>query len=406
MHRNHDPHVEAHALELRNQICWEEGGVSHSALWRSEAGLPPPKRVQLADDTLTADAAYRLAGEGTALLWRGDFQNARQLLQAMARRLDKNASKKARKKTDALGENPPELPEAFHRKRMGQAQRSRLLGMVLIAIDAGHVIPLRRAPDVRQACSEAYGAAEEPCVVSLRELLGLVGAHEWRKKGVEIPALGGRIHPHYGVFSPVRGEYVALVAEAPLPKALAAASLAFDIGTGTGVLAAVLARRGIQRVLATDQDERALACAAENLERLGVQPQVELTKADLFPAGRAPLVVCNPPWVPARPSSPLEYAVYDPDSRMLRGFLAGLAAHLAEGGEGWLIISDLAEHLKLRSRETLLGWIADAGLVVLGRLDVRPTHRKATDPDDPLFAARSAEVTSLWRLGVRPVVGR
>ena len=60
--------------------------------------------------------------------------------------------------------------------------------------------------------------------------------------------------------------------------------------------------------------------------------------------------MCNPPWVPAQPSSPLEAAVYDPDSRMLRGWLAGLAAHLAEGGEGWLVLSDLAEHLGLRSR--------------------------------------------------------
>jgi hypothetical protein len=30
---------------------------------------------------------------------------------------------------------------------------------------------------------------------------------------------------------------------------------------------------------------------------------------------------------------------------MLRGFLAGLAGHLEPGGEGWLILSDLAEHL-------------------------------------------------------------
>ena len=124
--------------------------------------------------------------------------------------------------------------------------------------------------------------------------------------------------------------------------------------------------------------------------------------ADLFPPGRAPLVVCNPPWVPAKPSSSLEYAVYDPESRMLRGFLAGLAAHLEPGGEGWLILSDLAEHLQLRSRETLLGWIETSGLTVLGRLDARPTHAKAADPDDPLHAARAAEVTSLWRLGIKP----
>ena len=107
----------------------------------------------------------------------------------------------------------------------------------------------------------------------------------------------------------------------------------------------------------------------------------------------------NPPWVPARPSSTLERAVYDPDSAMLRGFLAGLAAHLRPGGEGWLILSDLAEHLGLRTREQLLGWIEAAGLRVLGRLDQRPAHPRSTDADDPLHAARKAEVTSLWRLG-------
>ena len=42
----------------------------------------------------------------------------------------------------------------------------------------------------------------------LRELRGLSGAHEWRVKGIAIPAIGGRIHPHYGVFAPGRHEYV------------------------------------------------------------------------------------------------------------------------------------------------------------------------------------------------------
>ncbi|KDB06576.1 methyltransferase small [Burkholderia sp. lig30] len=365
----------------------DAAGADHAVRWRSEAGMPPPKRALPADDRMTADAAYRLACEGTALVWQGDFQNARQLVQAMARRIDR----KPKKSKAAAG------AEAFNLHRLAQSQRARTLGMVLIPLDAGYAIPLRRAPDVHAACEEAYGPGGEPSVVSLRELLGLVGAHEWRKKGVPIPALGASIHPHYGVFSPVRGEYVELVARAPLP----ADTLAFDIGTGTGVLAAVLAARGVKRIVATDQDPRALACARENVERLGCAAQVEVVQADLFPAGRAPLVVCNPPWVPARPSSPIEYAVFDPDSRMLRGFLAGLAAHLEPGGEGWLILSDFAEHLGLRTRDALLKMFDDAGLVVLGRDDIRPAHPKASDADDPLHAARRAEVTSLWRLAAR-----
>jgi methylase of polypeptide subunit release factors len=268
--------------------------------------------------------------------------------------------------------------------------------MLLIPFEEGHHIPLRRAPDVKAACEEAYGKSDGPYVASLRELLGLIGAHEWRRNGVEIPALDARIHPHYGVFSPARGEYIDLVAKAPLPSR----SLAFDIGTGTGVLSAVLAQRGVERIVATDQDPRALTCASENLLRLGYAGQIELQKMDLFPASRAPLIVCNPPWLPARPSSPVEFAVYDPDSRMLKGFLAGLADHLEADGEVWLILSDFAEHLGLRSRDELMSWIEAAGLKVIGRQDARPRHSKAFDRDDPLHAARAAEITSLWRLAV------
>ncbi|WP_433465411.1 methyltransferase [Spirillospora sp. CA-128828] len=372
-----------------DEISWQEDGRDHRVRWRSESGAPPPRRVVIADDETRADDAFRLASEGTALLWRGDFQNARQLLNAMARRIDRPPRRRRNKPE-------PSQVQAFHLHRQARAQRARTLGMLLIPFTPGHVIPLRRAPDVHDACTEAYGPDDQPYVTSLRELLGLVGAHEWREKGVPIPALGGdRIHPHYGVFSPIRGEYVDLVGEAPLPPTKAA----FDIGTGTGVLAAVLARRGVERVVATDQDPRALACAQENLKRLGAE--VEVTQADLFPDGRAGLIVCNPPWVPAKPSSPLEHAVYDLGGQMLRGFLSGLAGHLEPGGEGWLILSDLAEHLGLRTRDDLLALFEASGLKVAGRLDTRPRHPRAADPDDPLHAARAAEVTSLWRLTAR-----
>lgn len=364
-------------------ITWNEAGKVCSARWRSESGSPPPKKVIIADDTLKADVAYRLACEGTALLWRGDYQNARQLLLAMSRRADR----KPRKSSDVLS-------ETFNLHRQAQAQRARTLAMILLPLSSDYSIPLRRAPDMKQACNEAYGTGGEPSVVALRESLGLIGAHEWRKKGVEIAELAGRIYPHYGVFSPVRGEYVGLVNSAPLPPI----NLAFDIGTGTGVLAAVLAQRGVTHIVATDQDPRALTCARENLNRLGFSQQVEVVPADLFPAGKADLIVCNPPWIPARPSSPIEFAIFDPDSRMLRGFIAGVAAHLNAQGEAWLILSDIAEHLGLRTRAALLALFEQANLQVVARMDVKPQHGKVSDQSDPLHVARQAEVTSLWKL--------
>ena len=381
-------------------IAWKEGEQIHLAQWHSENSIPPHKRVVLVDDTLTADTAYRYACEGTAMLWKSDFQNARQLLQALATRIDKPSKKIKRDKEKSKSESRSIL-DNFNHHRLAQSQRARILGMLLIPLNADHSISLRRAPDVSQACLEAYGLANESYVISLRELLGVISAHEWRKRGVPILVNQDEkilIHPHYGVFSPIRGEYIELICKAPLPKAVSAHSIAFDIGAGTGVLSILLAMRGIKQVTATDQDVRALACATENIERLSLTSQITVVKENLFPVGQAALIVCNPPWLPARPSSSLEHAVYDPESQMLKGFLSNLKAHLLPQGEGWLILSDLAEHLELRTRQDLLTWIEDSGLLVVGRLDTKPVHKKIFDKADSLHFARAAEVTSLWRL--------
>ena len=445
------------------ELSWTESGVTRHARWRSERLAPAPKRVVLADDTMAADNAYRLACEGTGLLWRGDFQNARLLLQALARRIDKppkasKTAKQERKKSASAELNGVPAGQAFHLYRQARAQRARVLGMVLIEFAADYSIALRRAPDAKLACTQAWGPATDgetrdadgqavaPSVASLRELMGVISAHEWRKKGVEIAALtsssasagsaaagveaagseastsapsgsgpvgpaaaamakaaahhpNNRIYPHYGVFSPVRGEYVDLVANAPLPTRRPAKFVAFDIGTGTGVLAAVLALRDVDQVVATDQDPRAIDCAKENIYKLRLPNPVKVMQADLFPQGLASVIVCNPPWLPARPGSPLERAVYDEGSHMLLGFLSGVAEHLAPHGEAWLILSDFAEHLGLRTRAELLAAIAAGGLKVLGRLDAQPLHAKALDASNPLADARGREVTSLWRLG-------
>ncbi|MGW3233036.1 methyltransferase [Kitasatospora sp. NPDC001095] len=365
------------------------------APWHSENGAPPPRRLIAADDTLSAGAAYSLACEGTALLWQGTYPGALRLLHAMRRRAERRRPR-----------STPDSPaDAFRQHRRERARLARVLGTLLVPLGADHRIRLHRAPDVREACLAAYGPLLDNRIVSLRELLGVIGAHQWRTRGVEVPALGARIHPHYGVFSPVRGEYVDLVARAPLPPAARTdpTATAQDLGTGTGVLAALLARRGLREVLVTDANPRALACARDNVRRLGLADRIKIAGTGLYPPGhdRAALIVCNPPWLPGRPSSSLDEGVFDQDGRMLRGFLDGLADRLLPDGEGWLVLSDLAEHLGLRSRADLLGAVSEAGLRITGRLDTVPRHPRATAPDrsDPLLrAARAAEVTSLWRL--------
>jgi SAM-dependent methyltransferase len=359
---------------------WQAAAVR----WLS-ALASPPKRVGPADDRTTADDALRRIRAGESLLYAGDFQNARQLLAALGRRLAPRASKVA----------PP--AEAFRRERHRRREAHLLLNRLLVPVASGWRIPLPRAPDVEGALSEALG----PCpdgdgLLPLREVLGAVGASQWRRNGVPVAALGERVFPHHGVFAPIRGEYADLVG-AELAGRDLSGKVAFDVGTGTGVLAFLAARRGA-RVVATDSELRAVACARENALRLGMADRVEVREADLFPEGQADLVLCNPPWIPTDAHTPLERAVYDPGGRFLSDFLAGLPAHLAPGGEAMLVISDLAVRLGLRPPGALEAAFAEAGLERVAMRSTSPSHPRSKDREDPLHAARAGEVTTLHAL--------
>lgn len=371
-------------------ITWQEKGKPQQAVWQSEANAAPPKNIVVADDTMKADEAYKLACEGTGFLYKGDFQNAKQLLQAVTKRVDRKPIKPA-----------ATMLEAFHQHRARQIQRANITNKILIELNHGSC-DLKRAPDVKEAVAGALivnpklDKVPAKMVLSLRELLGMNGAQEWRKKGVFIDALQANIHAHYGIYSPIRGEYLDLINTTSLGNA----KTAFDIGTGTGVIAAILVTRGIKAVIATDSSPRALNCAADNVGKLNLKQYITVEQANLFPSGhkKADLIVCNPPWLPAKANAPIEHAIYDPNSQMLKGFLNGVKAHLNDNGEAWLILSDLAEHLGLRTQEELQKWIADAGLSVVEKLDIAPKHAKSSDQSDPLYAARVKEITSLYRL--------
>jgi methylase of polypeptide subunit release factors len=375
---------------LFQYVEWQQNDKNFKYRWYSEAESSPPSELLLIDDTITAKQALENARQGIGMLWVGDYQNGRNLLQALARRIDKPPRVGALKK-----ELEPSLRFANHRQK--QKTRAELLGKILIALNENFVIELRRGQEVFLACREVLGEITEGIVMPLKQLLAIVSAHEWRKKGVFLPSIQGKITPHFGVFSPVRGEYLELVSTAKLPQEC---NLAFDIGTGTGVLSIALAKRGVPKIVATDIDQRAIACAQENITKLGMQDKIELIQSSLFPQGKANLIICNPPWLPGQPSSSIENAIFDVDSKFLKDFLLHSREHLHENGQVWLILSDLAEHLGLRTSEDLALWIAKGGLSVFTRIDIKARHPKTKNADDPLHFARVKETTSLWILEV------
>ncbi len=368
------------------ELFWRDERGEHRAVWLGPASDPPSRMAPAGDDT-TAAAALARARRGEGLVYGGDYHNARQLLAAMGRRLAPRSP------------GGGTLLARFRLERARVAEEHRVLSRLAVPVEPGGRIPLRRAPDVAEALAEALGGPPGvPGLLPLRDLLGMIGAREWRRRGVEVPALGGRVHPWYGVYAPIRGEYVDLVAEAA-GRWPVAGKRALDVGTGTGVLALVLAQRGAE-VTATDLEPRAVGCAREDAAALGLAGRVEVIQADLFPEAGGPwdLVVSNPPWVPGEAHGLLDRAVYDPGGRFLERLLAGLPPRLSPAGEAWLVLSDLAERIGLRPHGAVDALVAAAGLRVAERLEARPTHPRAQDARDPLHAARTAEVTTLRRL--------
>ncbi|MDO5058631.1 MAG: class I SAM-dependent methyltransferase [Neisseria sp.] len=357
--------------------------------WRSESSQKPPKSAVYRREANAAQI-LKAAHAGEATVWTGDFHNAKQVLAALKKRV--RTPEKCTKPSENSVTGTAAL---FHRHRMKQSQQSRLINMLAVEIGANFTLDLPRAPDIAAALADVYGEPNrEPFLLPLNRLLGFLGAHEWHKKGVDIPQLNGKIHVPFGVFSPLRGEYLDLVWQAPLHPDF---QTAFDIGTGSGILAALLAERGLN-VTGSDNNPRAAACARANLAQLGLDNKVRIEETDGFPEGRADLIVCNPPWLPAKPTSAVETALYDPDSAMLTAFLNGVSAHLNPDGEAWLIMSDLAEHLGLREPDWLENRITAAGLHIADKLSTKPQHAKAADASDPLAFARMQETTSLYRL--------
>ena len=352
--------------------------------YRNESTQSPPRDFVFVNEA-SASRIIQAAQQNIATVWRGDFHNAKQVLAAIKKRVQP--------KPKAAHPAQADPASAFHKHRLAQSQASRLANALCVEIGAGFALDLPRAPDVQAALRDVYGVENtEPFVLPLAQLLGFIGAHEWHKKGVTIPELGGAIHVPFGVFSPIRGEYLPLIAQAKLP---ANARTVLDVGTGSGVIAALLAQRGVENIIATDTNPRAVACAQANIAQLGFAPQINVLQQDLFGEHTADLIVCNPPWLPAKPTSAVETALYDPKHAMLHAFLRGAAAHLAQGGQVWLVMSNLAELLGLRGAHDLANWFAQYGWRVVGSLKTAPQHRKASNRSDPLAFARQRELTTL-----------
>lgn len=114
---------------------------------------------------------------------------------------------------------------------------------------------------------------------------------------------------------------------------------ALDMGTGTGVGAVFLARRG-WKVVAVDLNPEAVRCARINVLLNRLEERVEVRQGDLFgpvEGERFDLILFNPPFFRGEPKGLFDLAWRSPD--VMERFASGLPGALSEDGRALILLS-------------------------------------------------------------------
>lgn len=114
------------------------------------------------------------------------------------------------------------------------------------------------------------------------------------------PDLGLTVCAHGSVFGGTKIDIGTRTLLTALDAVPISAGTALDLGSGTGILAAVLARRNTSlRVLAVDQSAAAVASTVATAQANGLVERITVVRDDAassLPAESVDLVVCNPPF--------------------------------------------------------------------------------------------------------------
>lgn len=119
-----------------------------------------------------------------------------------------------------------------------------------------------------------------------------------------------------------------------------------DIGTGSGVLAIIAAKKA-KKVVAIDINQEAIKYAQKNARINGVENNTTFLHSDLFsslnPKDKFDVIIFNPPYLEGRPKNEFEKALYDPDKKIIIGFFKQAKNFLKPGGYLQVLYSSMAE---------------------------------------------------------------
>ncbi len=339
------------------------------------------------DKSAKASDVFAQAARGQTFL-AGDFADARRMHSGFLTRLR------------------PKVFSDLNLYRVAQAKERHILSRLVLAVSSASHEPLcaNAPPQLQPACQQAFAAMTAPSPdryqLAFKDALSVIGVAELRRIGVDVQGVG-IVRPHYGVFAPTRSVYCDLLA-AYLSQRFGIVNSAIDVGTGTGVMALLMAKSGkVAHITATDNSAAAVACATENITAHAAA-DVTVLKTDLFPANEAKydLIVFNPPWIPGKSfdNAAIDGAVFDYRGLTLSRFLGEARLRLAGNGRIALVMSNLAELLNLR--EPIAEYASTYGWVVEEQTDA-PVRKPPVAKRHNALAQKEKEIVSLYILKQR-----
>lgn len=203
-------------------------------------------------------------------------------------------------------------PSASFSKRDAHKQKFRKRAQYLLVQIKDHQISLQQAGECG-FLQEMYPTHTD-FFLSFVDTQELIGAWKQYSTGIHFAVLGHKLHPFLRTYIPTRTSHLELFATW-LSQYKGSTQHVLDIGTGSGILSCMLAKKGFPHIICTDNNPNAIESLQREKQRHTYLQALETIECDLLQHPRfvdyqADLIVCNPPWIPGTAHSDVDQALY------------------------------------------------------------------------------------------------
>ncbi len=259
-----------------------------------------------------------------------------------------------------------------------------------------HKVALEKAP--AQPWLKEFYSDSDAFMMRLSDFLGLNGAYQWYKKGIQYPVINHPVHPFYGVYFPTRFEHLSLfdrwlVEQKHIENAI-------DIGTGCGVLALIMSKYNIRHIKATDINYNAVFSTSMEVSRRGLSRQIEVQVSHFTGNSQEQkyaLIVFNPPWIPALTDSYIDKAVYY-EPGFFENFFTHIYNKMHKDSLLVILFSDFAHVAGISDVNPIIQELENNNRFFLKEKRQASVKQKASRKKNWLAEIRYQEKLSLWVL--------